>query len=105
MNKKRIYFVATNAVTMAEVVLTGDFTPDMARDYGCAGRGFFDAYNYWKPGRYGGGGRDKFAGYYIDETDVQFHTWKKCVRCATGYSIKNARRLYEYDPDTDTCGK
>ena len=83
---------------MAEVVLTGDFTPDMAKDYGCAGRGYFDAYNYWKTGK-------NFAGNHIDETDVQFDNWKICVRCASGNSSNDAKRLYEYDPDTDTCGK
>ena len=61
---------------MAEVVLTGDFTPEMARDYGCGGRGFFNAYNYWQ----NQGGHDNFAGYYVDETDVQFYRWKKCDR-------------------------
>ena len=83
---------------MAEVVLTGDFTPEMARDYGCGGRGFFNAFNYQ-------GRHDNFKGYYVDETDEKFYLWKKCIRCASGNSATTAMRLYEYDPDTDTCGK
>ena len=77
---------------MANAVLTGDFTPDMARDYGCAGRGYFNAFK-------------RAAGPHIDETDLQFDNWKKCVKCASGNSSNNAQRLYEYDPDTDTCVK
>merc|ERR1712176_1598319 len=34
----------TNTLEMAEALLTGTFTPEMGRDYGCAGRGLFDPF-------------------------------------------------------------
>ena len=89
---------------MAEVVLTGDFTPDMARDYGCGGRGYFDAYSYMNKDKIELG-HETFAGYYVDATDFRFYRWKKCVRCASNNSARLSKHLYEYDPDTDTCGK
>ena len=81
----------SNTIEMAEALLTGPFTPLMATDYGCAGRGFFDPFA-------------PTIGSHTDEVDGFFFTWKKCVQCATG-NDKTAILPYSYNINDDTCGK
>ena len=62
----------------------------MAIDYGCAGRGAFDAFS-------------QTIGHPVDEVDHAFFTWKKCIQCASGNdpSIIGA---YDYNDTMDSCG-
>ena len=80
----------SNTIEMAEALLTGPFTPLMAADYGCAGRGFFDPFA-------------PTIGSHTDEIDGFFFAWKKCVQCATG-NDKAAILPYSYNSNNDTCG-
>ena len=83
---------------MGEAVLDGgkkgkNFTPDDVTDYGCAGRGTFDAFS-------------KTMGKSVDAADGHFYTWKKCIQCAaksaaTGQAIPE----YDYRKDTNDCCK
>lgn len=68
---------------MAEAVMTGAFSPSMASDYGCAGRGTFDAFS-------------QTLGQAVDEVDQAFFAWKKCVQCASG-GDKTAIGAYDYE--------
>ena len=84
----------TNIAEMAAAVLDGSgsngFTAADGNDYGCAGRGSFDAF-------------DTTAGHQIDTADKAFYAWKKCVQCAAG-SAANVQP-YDYDQANDSCGK
>jgi hypothetical protein len=75
---------------MAEAVMTGAFSPSMAIDYGCAGRGAFDAFS-------------QTLGQAIDDVDHAFFAWKKCVQCASD-GDKKAVGAYDYDITNDSCG-
>lgn len=68
----------------------GGFTFNDAVNYGCAGRGTFDAWSV-------------NAGHVIDgdSVDAAFNAWKHCVRCAAG--TKKAVEAYVYDKDQDSC--
>ena len=81
----------TNILTMAEALLTGNFTPEMGRDYGCAGRGLFDPFA-------------QTIGKHVDAVDAAFFVWKKCVQCASDKDKSNVL-AYSYDVESDTCGK
>lgn len=59
-------------------------------DYGCAGRGNFDAFAVT-------------AGKQLDDADHAFYAWKKCYQCATG-GDPNLVSDYDYDLETDSCG-
>ena len=76
---------------MANALLTGNFTPEMGRNYGCAGRGFFDPFAHT-------------IGSHVDDVDAAFFAWKKCVQCASGNDKSNVL-AYSYDVETDTCRK
>ena len=80
---------ATNTWQMAQAVLTEDFTPQMAENYGCAGRGLFDAFSSTSP--------------IVNDIDAAFLTWKKCVKCAAGED-KTKVVPYYYDATIDSCG-
>ena len=82
--------VATNTWQMANAVLTNGFTPQMAEDYGCTGRGLFDAYG-------------PTIGPATDYIDTAFLTWKKCVKCASSENEDNIVP-YWYDATSDSCG-
>merc|ERR1712176_1204744 len=79
----------TNTLEMAEALLTGNFTPEMGRDYGCAGRGLFDPFVHT-------------IGSHVDDIDAAFFVWKKCVKCASGNN-KSKVLAYSYDVESDTC--
>ena len=76
---------------MADALLTGPFTPQMAHDYGCAGRGAFDAFS-------------ASLGAPIDDADVAFAKWKRCVQCASN-NDPAAVEAYTYSIDDNTCGQ
>ena len=80
----------TNTRQMAQATMTKEFTPPMAVDYGCTGRGTFDAYGptYGKP---------------VNYLDVAFQKWKKCVKCASGEDETKIVPYY-YDATFDSCG-
>ena len=82
--------IATNTSEMADAVLTDDFKPVMAENYGCAGRGFFDAFG-------------PTIGSVTDDIDAAFLTWKKCVKCASAENEDNIVP-YWYDVSNDSCG-
>ena len=82
--------IVINTLEMANAVLTGDFTVEMAADYGCSGRGLFDPFA-------------PTIGSHVDSTDAALFKWKKCVQCATGNS--STILPYSYDVESDTCGK
>ena len=82
---------ASNTIEMARALMTGDFPPSMAIDYGCAGRGEFDAFS-------------TTIGTPIDAVDHAFFNWKKCVQCASG-NDKAAIGPYNYDVANDSCGE
>ena len=82
---------ASNTIEMAEALMTDDFPPSMATDYGCTGRGEFDAFS-------------TTIGTPVDDVDRAFFAWKKCVQCASG-GDKSAVGAYDYDADNDSCGQ
>ena len=86
------FIVATNTLEMAQAVLTGDFTPSMAQDYGCSSRGLFEAFS-------------PTLGHHIDDTDAAFQVWKTCVQCATRDGTASDILPYAYNVAEDTCGK
>ena len=69
----------------------GFFTSADITDYGCAGRGTFDAFV-------------TTAGKQLDEADHAFYAWKKCYQCATG-GDPSLITDYVYDIENDSCGK
>ena len=85
----------TNIAEMATAVLDGSgvhgFTVADGSNYGCAGRGTFDAFGPTK-------------GKQVDAADKAFYVWKKCVQCATGNNASNLR-AYDYDQANDSCCK
>ena len=81
----------TNTLEMAKALLIGNFTPEMVRDYGCAGRELFDPFA-------------RTIGSHVDSIDAAFFTWKKCVQCASSNDKSNVL-AYSYDIKSDTCGK
>ena len=87
-NKKK---KASSTVEMAAALLTRAFSPRMAIDYGCAGRGEFDPFSVT-------------IGAPIDDIDHAFFVWKTCVQCATE-DDKSIFGAYEYDVADDYCGK
>lgn len=82
---------ATNTVEMADALMTGGFSPNLAIDYGCAGRGAFDAFS-------------QSLGQPVDEIDHAFFAWKKCVQCASD-GDKTTIGSYDYDTTGDSCGE
>jgi len=81
----------TNILEMAAATLDGEngsFVDVDGVDYGCAGRGAYDAFS-------------RTAGKQVDEADKAFYAWKKCVQCA----VPNAAAVapYDYDADSDSC--
>merc|ERR1711935_1122043 len=81
---------ASNTIEMAEALMMDNFPPSMAIDYGCTGRGKFDAFS-------------TTIGTPLDDVDRAFFAWKKCVQCASG-GDKSAVGAYDYDVDNDSCG-
>jgi len=81
---------ASNTIEMAEALMTDDFPPSMATNYGCAGRGEFDAFS-------------TTIGTPVDSVDHSFFAWKKCVQCASD-GDKSAIGAYDYDVANDSCG-
>jgi len=81
---------AVNTIEMAEALMMDNFPPSMAIDYGCTGRGEFDAFS-------------TTIGTPVDDVDRAFFAWKKCVQCASG-GDKSAVGAYDYDADNDSCG-
>merc|ERR1711935_306140 len=61
---------ASNTIEMAEALMMDNFPPSMAIDYGCTGRGEFDAFS-------------TTIGTPVDDVDRAFFAWKKCVQCAS----------------------
>ena len=86
------FITATNTFEMAQAVLTGNFTPSMAQDYGCSSRGLFEAFS-------------PTLGPHIDETDAAFQIWKTCVQCATRDGNASHILPYAYNVAEDSCGK
>ena len=82
---------AVNTIEMAEALMTGDFSPSMAIDYGCTGRGEFDAFS-------------TTIGTPVDHVDQDFFAWKKCIQCASG-GDKSAIGAYTFDVANDSCGE
>lgn len=72
---------------------TGDFgfSAVDAIDYGCAGRGSFNAFS-------------KTLGRQVDPVDKAFFIWKKCIQCATGED-EGMIQAYNFDLENDSCGK
>ena len=77
----------TNIREMAEQVLSN---AQSWVDYGCAGRGNFDAFS-------------KTAGKQIDSADKAFYAWKKCYQCASGDDASKVAE-YDYSVADDSCG-
>ena len=67
------------------------FSAEHGLNYGCAGRGMYDAFEPTK-------------GALLDDTDKAFQSWKKCIQCAVGFN-KNGILPYDYDKQADSCGK
>ena len=82
---------ASNTIEMAEALMTDAFSPSMAVDYGCAGRGTFDAFT-------------QTLGQAVDEVDHAFFAWKKCIQCASN-NDKTTIGAYDYDIVNDSCGE
>jgi hypothetical protein len=82
---------ASNTLEMAAALMTGAFSPSKAVDYGCTGRGEFDAFA-------------QSLGRPVDEVDHAFFEWKKCVQCASD-GKKTAIGAYDYDITNDSCGE
>ena len=86
-----------NIGDMASAVLDGSgankFTAADGENYGCAGRGMYDAFA-------------TTAGAQVDAIDKAFYTWKKFVQCAH-HPKKHWEQLppYNYDKNDDSCGK
>jgi hypothetical protein len=82
----------TNIRDMATAVLDGSgangFTAADGKNYGCAGRGMYDAFA-------------TTVGAQVDANDKAFYTWKKCVQCASSKPVP----AYDYDKDADSCAK
>ena len=68
-----------------------DFTVGNATDYGCAGRGSFNAFSVTE-------------GKQVDDVDKMFYAWKKCVQCAAEDYGSNSIPKYDYDLDKNHCG-
>ena len=85
----------TNVLEMATELLDGSgangFQTADGIDYGCAGRGTYDAFSATE-------------GQQVDATDKAFYTWKKCIQCATG-NDSSSIKPYDYDKDSNSCGK
>lgn len=81
----------SNTVEMANELMTRSFKPTMAIDYGCAGRGTFDAFS-------------QTLGRADDDVDHAFFAWKKCVQCASDKD-PSAIGAYDYDVANDSCGE
>ena len=78
---------------MAVALLKGtNFAVGDETDYGCAGRGSFDAFSVTE-------------GKQVDDVDKMFYTWKKCVQCAAHDSGSNLIPKYDYDAENDHCGR
>merc|ERR1712193_193857 len=81
----------TNISDMASDMLIGtSFTPDMANDYGCVGRG--DAFDAFTP----------TIGHPVDEIDEAFFVWKHCIKCASDFDPTKITP-YSYDLENDSC--
>ena len=77
----------TNIQEMVKQVLSN---PLSWVDYGCAGRGNFEAFS-------------KTAGKQVDLADKAFYTWKKCYQCASGDDASKVT-AYDYSVANDSCG-
>lgn len=82
---------ASNTIEMAEALMTGAFQPSDATDYGCAGRGTFDAFS-------------PTIGQALDDNDHAFFAWKKCIQCASN-GDQSKIGAYYYDINNDDCGE
>ena len=69
---------------------SGFFRSTHVTNYGCAGRGTFDAF-------------EATAGKQLDQADKAFYAWKKCYQCATGGDA-SLITAYDYDIINDSCG-
>ena len=69
----------------------GTFHVSDAEDYGCAGRGHFEAFIVT-------------AGRQMDWADRALYKWKKCVQCATGFDA-GMIVPYRYHLADDFCGE
>jgi len=84
----------TNISEMSTAVLDGSgkngFTANDGKNYGCAGRGNFNAFA-------------QKAGVTIksDPADVAFNAWKHCIKCA-GYKEGKIPK-YSYDKASNSC--
>ena len=78
------------AVLDSPLAPSGFFRSTHVTNYGCAGRGTFDAF-------------EATAGKQLDQADKAFYSWKKCYQCATGGDA-SLITAYDYDITTDSCG-
>jgi len=80
----------TNIAQMAAKELDGSgkhgFTASNGHNYGCAGRGKYEAFT-------------GTLGSAVDDNDRAFYAWKKCVQCASSSPVP----AYDYDADSDSC--
>ena len=91
-----------NIREMGDALLDGgkkgkNFEPDDVVDYGCAGRGTFDAFS-------------KTLGKQVDQADSLFYIWKKCIQCASSAATSTHTSMdsipeYDYKKDSDDCCK
>jgi len=83
----------TNINTMANKVLNGSgthgFSATNGHNYGCAGRGTYDAFT-------------GTLGSAVDDNDRAFYVWKKCVQCATDNDA-TAISAYDFDDFNMSC--
>jgi hypothetical protein len=80
----------TNIAQMAAKELDGSgkngFTASNGHNYGCAGRGKYEAFT-------------GTLGSAVDDNDHAFYAWKKCVQCASSNPVP----AYDYDADNNSC--
>ena len=76
----------TNVGNMAKLLLAEQFN-----DYGCAGRGHFDAFG-------------ETLGEPIDHADRAFQTWKECTKYASNNDPTKVRP-YVYRIQSNSCKK
>ena len=86
--------IITNTMEFGTAVLIGiggTFHVSDVEDYGCAGRGYFDAFG-------------QTAGRQMDWADRALYKWKKCVQCATSFD-EGMIVPYRYHLAGDFCGE
>ena len=79
------------AVLDSPTATEGFFRTDNITNYGCAGRGLFDAFSVTE-------------GKQLDTADKAFYAWKKCYQCATGVHASLVTD-YDYNLENDSCGE